>query len=55
MAKNAFNFIVYSKPSMIEDRDIERALDWLRRRNLLQASLSPADLIDSRAIEPWLN
>ena len=55
IAKNAFNFIVYSKPSMIEDRDIERALDWLRHRNLLQATLSPAELIDTRAIEPWLN
>jgi len=55
IVKDAFDFVVYSKPSMIDDSDIERALDWLARRNLLHANLSPADLIDDRAIEQWLN
>lgn len=55
IAKDAFDFVVYSEPSMIDESDIERALGWLRRKNLLQARVSPADLIDGRAIEQWSN
>jgi len=55
IVRDTFDFVTFSKPTMVPEQEIVNALDWLRRRDLLQAALSPADLIDTRAINEWLN
>ena len=49
----AFRFVEYRTPRLPEAAQVEAALDWLRARDLLSAKLTPADLLDGRAIASW--
>ncbi|GHU96973.1 hypothetical protein FACS189483_01590 [Spirochaetia bacterium] len=51
--KNAYRFVIYRKPTLPAAAQIERVLVWLKTRRLLDAVLTPADLVDSRAIAEW--
>jgi NitT/TauT family transport system substrate-binding protein len=49
----AFRFVEYRTPRLPEPAQVEAALDWLRAKDLLKAELSPADLLDGRAVASW--
>jgi NitT/TauT family transport system substrate-binding protein len=49
--RNAYRFVSYRKPALPEVSQIERALDWLINRKLLETNLNARDLTDPRAIE----
>jgi NitT/TauT family transport system substrate-binding protein len=49
----AFRFVEYRTPQLPEEAQVEAALDWLRSKDLLKAELSPADLLDGRAVAAW--
>jgi NitT/TauT family transport system substrate-binding protein len=51
--RNAYRFVVYRKPSLPAASQIDRALDWLKNRKLLEANLTAADLVDNRAVAEW--
>ncbi|MCL1992852.1 MAG: ABC transporter substrate-binding protein [Spirochaetes bacterium] len=51
--RDNFRFVTYRRPALPEVYQIERALGWLRARELLTANLSPADLVDARATTGW--
>jgi NitT/TauT family transport system substrate-binding protein len=49
----AFRFVEYRSPRLPEAAQVEAALDWLRTKELLKVQLSPADLLDGRAVASW--
>jgi NitT/TauT family transport system substrate-binding protein len=49
----AFRFVEYRSPRLPEASQVEAALAWLRERKLLSAEISPADLLDGRAVASW--
>ena len=51
--KDTYKFITYRKPVLPELSQIVQVLDWLKAKELLEADLQPADLIDSRAVSGW--
>jgi NitT/TauT family transport system substrate-binding protein len=51
--KDAYRFVTYRKPSLPDAAQVEKALQWLKTRKLLEADLHPADLTDGRAISEW--
>ncbi|HEY9054484.1 MAG TPA: ABC transporter substrate-binding protein [Rectinemataceae bacterium] len=50
-AAKAFSFVVYKKPRLPSLSDMKNAQSWLISKGLLKASIDPAALLDSRAIE----
>ena len=48
--RDTFRFFTFNSAAMPTEQQIRRSLDWLRARDLLAANLSPADLVDARAI-----
>ena len=52
-ARFAFRFVEYRTPRLPKTAQIEAALNWLRAKDLLKVDLSPADLMDSRAVASW--
>ena len=51
--REAYTFVTYRTPSLPEENQIHRALEWLKTRRLLETELSPADLTDPRAVSEW--
>jgi NitT/TauT family transport system substrate-binding protein len=51
--KDAYRFVSYRKPSLPDASQIQRALDWLKNRKLLDAALTYEDMVDGRAIAEW--
>jgi NitT/TauT family transport system substrate-binding protein len=51
--KDAYRFVHYRRPSLPDDIQIGKVLNWLKTRKLLDAELSYADLTDPRAISEW--
>jgi NitT/TauT family transport system substrate-binding protein len=51
--KNAYRFVTYRKPTLPAAAQIERALAWLKTRQLLDAALTPAEFVDPRATAEW--
>jgi NitT/TauT family transport system substrate-binding protein len=51
--KDAYRFVHYRRPCLPEENQIERVINWLKTRRLLNAELSYADLTDPRAISEW--
>jgi len=51
--KDAYRFVHYRKPSLPDENQITKVLNWLKTRKLLDADLSYADLTDPRAISEW--
>jgi NitT/TauT family transport system substrate-binding protein len=49
--RDQYRFVSYRRPGLPEAAQIQRVLDWLKMRNLLDANLAPADLTDSRAVD----
>lgn len=49
----AFHFVEYRTPRLPEAAQVEAAINWLRARKLLSVELSPADLLDGRAVASW--
>jgi NitT/TauT family transport system substrate-binding protein len=51
--RDSYRFVTYRKPSLPAISQIEGALKWLKNRNLLEANLRAADLVDGRAVAEW--
>jgi len=51
--KDAYRFVRYRRPSLPDENQIAKVLNWLKARKLLDAELSYADLTDPRAISEW--
>jgi NitT/TauT family transport system substrate-binding protein len=51
--RNAYDFVHYRTPSLPAEGQIESALAWLNARGLLSRALTPADLLDGRAVAGW--
>lgn len=52
-AAAVYRFVRYEKPRMPSDPDIAQVLAWMREKNLLRETLSPASLLDGRALSGW--
>jgi len=51
--KNIYRFVTYTKPSLPAISQIKNVFEWLKTRNLLNVSLSPEDIIDTRIVNEW--
>ncbi|MFZ2780606.1 MAG: ABC transporter substrate-binding protein [Rectinemataceae bacterium] len=52
-AAAAWRFVVYKKPRLPSDADMERAFAWMRSKGLLKISIVPASLLDGGPISGW--
>ena len=53
--RDTFQFVKFTEPILPDDNQINRSLNWLTTRGLLNIELSPSDVTDSRAISEWFN
>jgi NitT/TauT family transport system substrate-binding protein len=51
--RDTYRFVTYREPALPEAAQIERALRWLKTRQLLEADLTFEDLVDDRAVSEW--
>ncbi len=51
--KDAYRFVTYRKPTLPEATQVQAAISWLKSRGLLSKALTPADLLDGRAVAGW--
>jgi NitT/TauT family transport system substrate-binding protein len=51
--RDAYRFFSYRRPALPGASQIDRALNWLKARKLLDANLGYADLADGRAVAEW--
>jgi NitT/TauT family transport system substrate-binding protein len=48
--RDAYRFVSYRRPALPGAAQVDRALNWLKTRKLLDANLGYADLADGRAV-----
>ena len=48
--RDAYRFVSYKKPRLPGTADVEKVLSWMKAKGILKADLSPASLLDGRAI-----
>lgn len=48
--RDAYRFVSYKKPRLPETADVEKVLSWMKAKGVLKADISPAALLDGRAI-----
>lgn len=48
--RDSYRFVRYLSPALPETAQVQGVLDWLKKRGLLSRALSPAELLDGRAI-----
>lgn len=51
--RGSYRFVTYRKPVLPGEPEVEAVLEWMRASGLLKTALSPAALLDPRALAGW--